>query len=322
MSLFHFARARLACPHEQFAGPYRTQPSVALFHTHVQWLCEHYQLTGLRVRGWAKGVTFCQGGVRVETTRGSLKARQVLFAIGPSEPLWPAWARTLQGAGAPIAHVFDSHFDRQVLPAWTQAVVIGGGITAVQTALALAWRAPGTVTLLSRHALREHAFDSDLCWFSTCLSAYQREANLARRRAIIQKARNRGSVPPDILAEFNNAVCRGLLTLRNAEVITVVLTPEGKLCLSCSSEEEPIVTDQVVLATGFEQERPGGKWLTRVIEDLGLACSACGYPILDRSLCWQDRIYVTGALAELEIGPVARNIMGVRLAAERIAAAL
>jgi len=46
----------------------------------------------------------------------------------------------------------------------------------------------------------------------------------------------------------------------------------------------------------------------------------CGFPIVDKNLSWGDsgRIYVSGALAELEIGPSARNIAGARLAAERI----
>jgi hypothetical protein len=39
---------------------------------------------------------------------------------------------------------------------------------------------------------------------------------------------------------------------------------------------------------------------------------------VDQSLRWHPGIYVTGALAELEIGPTAMNIIGARLAAERI----
>jgi hypothetical protein len=46
--------------------------------------------------------------------------------------------------------------------------------------------------------------------------------------------------------------------------------------------------------------------------------TACGYPIVDQGLRWHEGIYVTGALAELEIGLVARNIIGARLAGERL----
>ena len=42
--------------------------------------------------------------------------------------------------------------------------------------------------------------------------------------------------------------------------------------------------------------------------------------LVDKNLRWgrNGRIFVSGALAELEIGPSSRNIAGARLAAERI----
>ncbi|MBL8151238.1 MAG: hypothetical protein JNN15_15045, partial [Blastocatellia bacterium] len=43
-----------------------------------------------------------------------------------------------------------------------------------------------------------------------------------------------------------------------------------------------------------------------------------GYPIVDRSLKWHPGIYVSGPLAELELGPTARNIIGARTAAEKL----
>mgnify|MGYP006952564412 CR=1 FL=1 len=49
----------------------------------------------------------------------------------------------------------------------------------------------------------------------------------------------------------------------------------------------------------------------------GLELCSCGYPAPDKYLRWGD-VYVAGALAELELGPSARNIAGARLAAERI----
>ena len=54
------------------------------------------------------------------------------------------------------------------------------------------------------------------------------------------------------------------------------------------------------------------------IETLELPCAECGYPIVSKTLQWGPDLYVTGALAELEMGPIARNISGARQAAERI----
>jgi lysine/ornithine N-monooxygenase len=89
-----------------------------------------------------------------------------------------------------------------------------------------------------------------------------------------------------------------------------------ELTLSCG---DTIEVDEVVLATGFGKKLPGGKLITDLVANSGLEVSDfCGYPIVDENLAWHSRIYVTGALAELELGPSARNIAGARLAAERI----
>ena len=66
-----------------------------------------------------------------------------------------------------------------------------------------------------------------------------------------------------------------------------------------------------------------------------LPLSDCAYPIVNSHLQWKKdstsssqqsttptttNIYVTGALADLELGPSARNIAGARMASERILA--
>ena len=77
----------------------------------------------------------------------------------------------------------------------------------------------------------------------------------------------------------------------------------------------------MILATGFGTRVPGGDLVAGVAHRAGLELGPCGYPVPDRRLRWHDRIFVAGALAELELGPSARNIAGGRLAAERIVAA-
>ena len=90
-----------------------------------------------------------------------------------------------------------------------------------------------------------------------------------------------------------------------------------ELTLSCG---EKIKVDEILLATGFGKKLPGGILIQRdLIEKAGLEVSDfCGFPIVNEHLQWHPRIYTAGALAELELGPSARNIAGARLAAERI----
>ena len=78
----------------------------------------------------------------------------------------------------------------------------------------------------------------------------------------------------------------------------------------------------MLLASGFGVERPGGVLIDQLIESAQLACADCGYPIVDAALRWHSRVFVSGALAELELGPSSRNIAGARRAAERIIWAL
>jgi len=90
------------------------------------------------------------------------------------------------------------------------------------------------------------------------------------------------------------------------------------VCRLRLAAQRDILAARVVLATGFEQSRPGGPWLDATIEALGLPCAECGYPRLDAALRWHPRIHVSGPLAELEVGPASRNIAGARMAADRV----
>jgi hypothetical protein len=75
------------------------------------------------------------------------------------------------------------------------------------------------------------------------------------------------------------------------------------------------------LATGFQAKRPGSPLIEQAIAEFNLSCNPCGYPILGRDLRWDEHIFVTGPLAELQVGPCARNISGARNAGRFLTAA-
>lgn len=315
-SLLRFAKTRAGRPYRRFIEPY-FRPSLDLFRAHSEHVIRTRGLRDLRVLGKAERLTTCRGGFRIETERGALEARKVLLAISASDmPVWPSWGRALADVGAPLQHVFEAGFDRAAIPDFERAAVVGGGITAAQLALALASRRPGGVTLVTPHAPRVHQFDSDPGWIGPLnLDAYHREPDMGRRRAAIRGARHKGSMPPDVHSALRRAVHEKRIALHVGAVVEASLTDDVvSLHLAGGGSLE---ADRVVLATGFEARRPGGALIDRAISDLGLRCASCGYPIVDASLRWHPGLHVTGALAELELGPVARNIVGARLAAER-----
>lgn len=318
-ALKRFAKTPEGEPLARFAPPYK-RPSYTFFQHHTRSVVRQHQLEALRIQGRARGLQRTSGGWQIETDEGTLEARRVLLALGLSEQLcWPCWTSSLRHTSGPIYHVFDEAFQRDRLPAWRHAVVVGGGVSAAQTALALAERQPGTVTLLARHEARVHPFDSDPGWMGPKnLAAFHRQPCRMQRRTAIDGARHRGSVPPDVWRRLCYTARAGRLAHQFGEVAEALLGDDGLVRLRLDAPSGRLTADLVMLATGFEAQRPGGAWLDAAVETLGLQCSACGYPIVDTALRWADGLYATGPLAELEIGPVARNIIGARLAAERL----
>jgi cation diffusion facilitator CzcD-associated flavoprotein CzcO len=335
-SLITFTRTQAGEPLARFIEPYG-RPSLELFRAHCAYLVNLYNLRDLRITGRARRLTRLADGWRVETEDGTLDARRVVIAIGNTEqPYWPEWTRAARTAGLPIHHLFDPVFDRADIECQSRTAVVGGGITAVQTALALAVDSPGKVTLLMRHPIRVHQFDSDLGWIThQYLDGFHQEQDYSRRRDIIRQARHRGSIPSDVARELEVAVQNDLLVCKQDEVVGIseatsppnpLSTLErgsraqrggGEVNLQLASGDH-LTADHVILATGFDSGRPGGAWLDQAIADYHLPVAPDGYPIVDYSLCWSPGLYVTGPLAELEVGPVARNIIGIKLAAERI----
>jgi glycine/D-amino acid oxidase-like deaminating enzyme len=148
------------------------------------------------------------------------------------------------------------------------------------------------------------------------LTGYAKLGDARLRRAAIDEARQRGSAPRDVLVALRRARKAGRVRVLQGEVVRArfdrSLGPE--LWLRAG---EVVHADRIVLATGFARGRPG-RWLDAAIEREQLPLAPCGFPLVDAALRWHPRIHVSGPLAELEIGPVARNIAGARMAAERI----
>jgi hypothetical protein len=184
--------------------------------------------------------------------------------------------------------------------------------------MTMAAQQPGLVMLLTRHDARVAHFDSDPCWVtSICLKQFHQDRDYMRRRAVIQQVRNRGTMPPDVAGELRKALKTGILEQQITEVTDAAVNDGGQIRLRLA-DGSAVMTECLILATGFDPARPGGDWLDRTIENEDLPRAACGYPIVDETLCWTPGLYVSGPLAELEVGPVSRNIIGARLAAERI----
>jgi pyruvate/2-oxoglutarate dehydrogenase complex dihydrolipoamide dehydrogenase (E3) component len=246
-----------------------------------------------------------------------IESRNVALAIGASEhPAWPEWAPTDHPR---VRHIFEPASELWPSAGLETVAVVGGGISAAQVALRL--RAEGVqVHFISRHPLRRHQFDSDPGWLGPArMAGFSRERDFDRRRAMIGEARHRGSVPPDVLRALGRAIDGGHIAWHETTVEDAV--PErGGVRLRLAGGDS-IAAERVLLATGFAPQRPGGAMVDELIASASLPCARCGYPIVDSALRWHPRVYVSGPLAELELGPTSRNIAGARRAGDRLVCA-
>ncbi len=315
-SLTRFAGDRRGRPLGLLKGVYN-RPALDLFNAHCDHVIERFSLADRHLRGEAESLTPGAGGVLVETCGGrKILARRIVLAIGAGgQPEWPPWAPKDEPR---IQHIFDGYSSQ---PGGDQGdderfVVVGGGISAAQVALHFVDQGRA-VDLVSRHPLRVHRFDSDPGWLGPRLMPiFRGERNPDRRRRLIQQARHRGSVTSGIRQALRAAEARGRLEVHEGAVSDLAVQ-SGGLRLKLASDRV-IEGTRVYLATGFAARRPGGQMLDRLIDDFDLPCAACGYPVVDGWLRWHPRIHVTGPLAELELGPVSRNIAGARRAGDRL----
>ncbi|HRF97384.1 MAG TPA: FAD-dependent oxidoreductase, partial [Aggregatilineales bacterium] len=286
------------------------RPALLLFNTHSDSLITRFELEKAHIHGMAKGMEKIADGWRIHTDHTPIDAKRVLLAMGASNFLnIPAWATP----DMPVHHVLDEKFNRADINKG-QWVVVGGGISGAQTALALAENGVD-VTLITRYPIRIHDFDSDPCWVTRlCLEEFYATDNLSTRRLLIKQARYRGSVPYDIADALRDAIGMGMIR----HVITDIIHADHAPFRLITTDGREFVADGAILATGFTTSAPIPAWLADAITRHDLPLAPDGYPVVDRGLCWSDGLYVTGALAELEIGATARNIIGARLALERL----
>lgn len=317
-SLLKFAQSPAGRWVADFTFP-QQRPGLELFQEHCRHVLSETALSRCWVHGRVRQLNRLPDGWKVSLSTGdTIGARRVVLALGLSErPYWPEWSRIVRDQGCAIFHVFT-----EPIPSWqalsSPVTIIGGGITAAHLAIHLARHFPGQVHLFSRHPLRIHQFDSDPGWLGPKnMNRFRHISDANQRRAIIVKARHRGSMPSDIHAALMQQVSTNGLVIGENEVESI-RGDENEMSL-VMADGSTKYTRSVILATGFDPSPPGFDWLQPTIDEEGLRCADCGYPLISPStLEWAPGLFVVGALAELELGPVARNIAGARRGAERI----
>jgi len=202
-------------------------------------------------------------------------------------------------------------------------LVLGGGLTAVQV-VQLALTKGCEVVQTSRRQLTTRHFDISETWFDRRRAHFHHyeffEKPLEERLKHIREARGGGSVPPMYMKSIREAEADGRLTYK-CEAVRLVSILED--CVEVMIGDEVQRFDLIVNACGH---RPDCAQLPLVGELLKAAPVEVvgGFPTLSQDLQWGDfkQFFVIGALASLQVGPDAGNLMGLRRAAKIVADAL
>ncbi|MGD8960075.1 MAG: FAD/NAD(P)-binding protein [Desulfobacteraceae bacterium] len=296
--------------------PPKDRPSLALFNKHCRMVIDTHRLESLRIKGIALELLNQIGYVGVVTQAGTINARMILLAISMNhQPLWPHWATPLRERGAPFQHVFDADFRLDAIQNRGPVGVIGSGISGVQVGLHLAEKGFDRVLLISKKPIRISDFDFDPGWLGPkYLDRFCRQS-FDQRRQQIRAARAKGSVPRDTKLALDQARALNQITCIVDDISDAKHQDGGVLLVGRHGQYD---CREIVLATGFAEKRPGNGFINQAVKEFDLKTATCGFPVIGPSLQWHERIFVTGPLSELQIGPSARNIAGARHAGRKI----
>ncbi len=232
-------------------------------------------------------------------------------------------------------------------------LVIGGGLSAAQLtceAVRLGW---AHVTLVARRRLVVRPFDIDEAWMrrhlsvelNTCEAEFF-SAGLADRRTLLRKARPGGSVTCESLSRLEELRKRGQLELCEEASVLEARWTTVQPASRTDGDAELVggVLTEGAWDVHFRCDGSTGLGRTRacVVDAIWLATGACldvaavpvlrsllqaqpqpthgGLPELTPALRWNETtpLYISGALAALQLGPDAFNLAGAGQGASRI----
>ncbi|WP_448560571.1 FAD/NAD(P)-binding protein [Trichothermofontia sp.] len=328
----HALRAFAESRSQELFPPYDL-PGTALFQDFCQAIIQRWQLADRVIPASVEGLTVLTQGPRpyfcLALADGrQLRARRVVLAIAGGQPQIPAWVQHIP-TPYPAERLQHSHqVDlRGLRLAGERILIIGSGLTSGHLAVGAIERG-AQVILMARRQFYEKLFDADPGWLGPkYLKGFQAELCWEQRWQMIQAARNGGSLTPAMLTQLRRLERAGQVSFYERCEVAAALW-EGSswrvICHHAGGHEcltqWPI--DRIWLATGTQIDV--NQWpLLSEIREIYPAPTIQGLPVLDAYLRWPGcPLFIMGGAAALQLGPVARNLYGARMASARIVPAL
>lgn len=209
---------------------------------------------------------------------------------------------------------------RTVNLAGKHLLIVGGGLSSGHLAIGAITRG-ATVTLTTRRELQEKLFDAEPGWLGPkYLKGFAAELDWHHRWQMIQQARNGGSITPAMMLKLRRAIRQGQLILQENCQVTAA-NWQSSWRVECDNGQSHYF-EQIWLATGTKLDATQHPLLRDILQTYPTEIVK-GLPILDEHLRLPGcECFIMGGLAALQIGPVARNLYGGKMACARIVPAI
>ena len=179
-----------------------------------------------------------------------------------------------------------------------------------------------TVTLMTRKQLQSKIFDAAPGWLGPkYLKDFHAQTDWDIRYEQIQQARNGGSMTPEMILQLSQAANEGKITINECCQVRDAQW-QDHLWQVCCHNDSKHQFNRIWLATGTRFNAQAHPLLQNVLETYPTEI-VNGLPVLDEHLRLpKSNFFIMGGLAALQIGPVARNIGGGKMACQRIVPAI
>jgi cation diffusion facilitator CzcD-associated flavoprotein CzcO len=252
----------------------------------------------------------------------SIIARRVVVATGEGIPQFPIWVDRITSPYPPEKLCHSSQIDLPSLHlAGERILIVGGGLTSGHLAMgAIAQNAK--VLLIARRTWQEKLFDADPGWLGPkYLKEFTAESSWYRRWELIQQARNGGSMTPAMMLQLRRLSREDKITLNECCEIVQAIWQDSRWLVKCTNGNV-YECDRIWLATGTKFNCEQHSLLKNVLTAYSTEI-VNGLPVLDEYLRFRGSdFFLMGAFAALQVGPVARNLAGGRMASDRIVRAI
>ncbi|UEX90404.1 FAD/NAD(P)-binding protein [Staphylococcus ratti] len=294
---------------EHYAQPFKGQhrrPRLDMFFDHTRYWIAQYNLEASHIQ--QKAIDIKKEGNQWDVRLGNgqwLHTQHVILAMGTHHH--PKIPEIFEGR-ADVMHIHDT----TMTPNYEASHVVGSGISSGHLTLKLLTeQLEKQIHLWMKKDFEIFDFDADPAWLGPKnMRGFQQEQDLFKRITINQKERHKGSMPKDMVMALKHYQQEGRLVIHHAPIISC----EDHYIVT---EKERIYYDSILLATGFKYDVMQQPLMQRLCAMPQARC-VDDFPQTTTELEWLPNLYVAGMMADLELGPFARNIMGGRQAALRI----